>query len=89
MKHRVETRLQTRLSAFLPGHIVKCSIGPDGTVEVAVDCPASGESWLIIGITMQSLMGRGAMERAADQMLFEISVARGELPLSQARQQRE
>ncbi|MNQ49380.1 hypothetical protein D3C85_632900 [compost metagenome] len=87
MKHRLETRLQTRLSAFLPGHIVKCSIGPDGTVGVAVDCPASGESWLITGITMQSLVGRGALESAVDQMLVEISVARGEVPLLLTRQQ--
>jgi hypothetical protein len=87
MKHRLETRLQTRLSAFLPGHIVKCSIGPDGTVGVAVDCPASGESWLITGITMQSLMGRGALESAVDQILVEISVARGEVPLLLTRQQ--
>ncbi|MNF73526.1 hypothetical protein D3C84_555290 [compost metagenome] len=87
MKHRLETRLQTRLSAFLPGHIVKCSIGPDGTVGVAVDCPASGESWLITGITMQSLVGRGALESAVDQMLVEISVARGEVPLLLSRQQ--
>ncbi|MCY1423688.1 hypothetical protein D9M71_394100 [compost metagenome] len=87
MKHRLETRLQTRLSAFLPGYIVKCSIGPDGTVGVAVDCPASGESWLITGITMQSLVGRGALESAVDQMLVEISVARGEVPLLLSRQQ--
>ncbi|MNF70915.1 hypothetical protein D3C84_528460 [compost metagenome] len=81
MKYRLETRLQTRLSAFLPGHIVKCSIGPDGIVEVAVDCPASGESWLITGMTMQSLIGRGSLESAVDQILVEISVARGEMPL--------
>ncbi|MNP81079.1 hypothetical protein D3C76_1793480 [compost metagenome] len=52
-----------------------------------MDCPASGESWLITGITMQSLVGRGALESAVDQMLVEISVARGEVPLLLTRQQ--
>ncbi|BAN48407.1 DUF1652 domain-containing protein [Metapseudomonas resinovorans] len=81
MRKRLEQRLQTRLSGQMPGHIVSCVIDMDGGVSITIEQPASGESWLISGIPMQSLVGRGAMERTVAQIIGEIHSLRGEAPL--------
>lgn len=81
MRAKLENRLQKRLEALLPGHIINCEIGADGIVALTVHWPASGESMAITGITMQSLLGREALENTVEQILVEISAARGELLL--------
>ncbi|GLZ88617.1 hypothetical protein Pres01_46680 [Metapseudomonas resinovorans] len=81
MRAKLEQRLQKRLEASLPGHVINCKIGADGIVALTVHWPASGESMAITGITMQSLIGRDVLEVTVDQILIEISAARGELPL--------
>ncbi|MDH4568853.1 hypothetical protein E8E95_19380 [Pseudomonas sp. BN414] len=81
MRAKLEQRLQKRLEASLPGHVINCEIGADGIVALTVHWPASGESMAITGITMQSLLGRDVLENTVDQILIEISAARGEFPL--------
>ncbi len=81
MRAKLEQRLQKRLEASLPGHVINCEIGADGIGALTVHWPASGESMAITGITMQSLLGREILENTVDQILIEISAARGEFPL--------
>lgn len=81
MRAKLEKRLQKRLEALLPGHIINCEIGADGIVALTVHWPASGEGMAITGITMQSLLGRENLENTVEQILIEISAARGDLPL--------
>ncbi|AYF87433.1 hypothetical protein D6Z43_09820 [Pseudomonas sp. DY-1] len=78
MRTKLDSRLQGRLSALLPGHIVKCSFASDGVVGAAIDNPATGESWWITGIAKQSLTGKEPLEETVDQLLVEIRALRGE-----------
>jgi hypothetical protein len=81
MRTKLENRLEGKLAAFLPGHIVKCSFAADGVVAVAIEKPATRESWWITGVALQSLIGKEKLEETVEQILIEISDFSVEAPL--------
>lgn len=80
MRTKLENRLCKRLTAFLPGHVVRCEFGADGVVAVAIEKPETAESWWITGIAIQSLVGKEAFAETVEQLLFEIRALSGETP---------
>ncbi|MNF52806.1 hypothetical protein D3C84_341660 [compost metagenome] len=81
MRTKLEKQLKGRLAELLPGYVVQCAFAADGVLAVAVEKPATGESWLITGVAMQSLIGRERLAETVEQILFEISVFSGATPL--------
>ncbi|AYF86383.1 hypothetical protein SA496_13700 [Pseudomonas sp. JS3066] len=77
MRSKLENRLEGKLAAILPEHVVKCSYGADGIVAVAIEKPATKESWWITGIAMQSLIRKETLTETAEQILVEVNAASG------------
>jgi hypothetical protein len=86
MRVKLESRLQRNLAAFLPGCIVKCSFAADGVVVVAIEKPATRESWWITGVARQSLIGKERLAETVEQILIEISDFSVEAPSLPTRQ---
>ena len=79
MKYRLQAKLQSQVAAVLPGYHVKCEFSSHNVIDVSLVEPVTREAMRISGVTMQSLLGPGALDEVVDQLVFEIvTVARTE-----------
>lgn len=72
MKYRLQDKLQSQVAAVLPGYQVKCEFSSHNVIDVSLIEPATREAIRISGVTMQSLLGPGALDEVVDQLVYEI-----------------
>lgn len=72
MKDRLQAQLQAQVSAHLPGFRVECKYTSHHRIDILLFAPKTKEAMRITGITVQSLLGAGALDEVVEQLLFEI-----------------
>lgn len=72
MKQRLQKQLQSQVGAALPGYLVVCEFSTGHAIDIYLMKPRTRESMRITGVSMQELLGPGALEQVVDQLMFEI-----------------
>jgi hypothetical protein len=51
---------------------VECKFSSNHRIDIFLFAPATKEAMRITGVTVQSLLGAGALDEVVEQLLFEI-----------------
>lgn len=77
MKQRLQRRLQSQVQAVLPGFTVKCEFSSERIINIYLNNPKTAEAMRITGVTLDSIIGPGALDETVDQLMFEIMTVAG------------
>ena len=68
----MKDRLQALLATHLPGFRAECRYSSNHRIDVYLMAPKTKEGMRITGVSLRSLIGPGALEVVAEELLFEI-----------------